>query len=188
MTPYQEQMIDVYRNRDANKKEKLRTVPTNFPDIAGSQLDLLRGVQWADPKKPGKGLISGSAGPLDPQTKAALVAKASAYYQESGNAIDAVQRAFQDIGGESGLSDGAETPWENDASGYIFDDNFKYKTLYPNQVPQDLPVDTAARQLTPPTAPVPPGRVRVQALDGTIGTIDESELFDAEMEGYKVIR
>lgn len=124
MTPYQERTLEVKEHGiDARRGggghgtggagARPRNVPLNFNKVAGSLLNDMRGVEFTDPKHPENGITDTSAAPMDNQTMQMVLAKASQYYQESGDPNDAVMRALQDIGGEEALEDSDKVAQDN---------------------------------------------------------------------------
>lgn len=223
LTQYQEAMIgmnnrktDAYidkLNRTAAKEPKLRAVPLGFGKDAADKFDLMRGVKWNNPKNHAEGLQKGSAAPLDDASMQQLIGEAAAEYQRTGNPYEALQSAYEKIGGEGGLSEGADTGYENDGSQpwYKPDDNYKYRTL--KSVTPQAPVITLpdgsrvqppvpdpngpALPGGPPKPPAPPPEMPTSLrlpnnptkveYNGKVLFIDGSDLQEALSSGAKRI-
>lgn len=115
LTEYQRQSLDVARSRAARGvgggTQRTAAIPANFIGSVENSLDRIRGVRWVDPQKK-NALLPGSASPLAPETVMEIANRAAALTQQTRNPVAALSQAYGEIGGEQGLVDAEDSPFQ----------------------------------------------------------------------------
>ena len=143
LSRYEEGRLNNMGHGGGNSKP--RNIPVGFAKSISEYLDQMRGVRYADKER--TMLLPGSPAPLDPMTASQIAEQVAVETQRSGNPASAIQKVWNDIGGEAGLQDGQDSPYGygQNIGGYMSRQPgaVKYKTVknmpHGSLIPQDEP-------------------------------------------------